>query len=580
MKVLALYVWREWREYRAAVLGLAGILTVLVLTVSRTTPRRFFGDPIAIATCVAIAMLAVVAVIGGDLLSREAEPSRMRFLERLPARLSVPFVAKLLFLVLVLMLAGSFGWSLAALAAWWRAGDVPGHLLEVPGPALMLGVSLLALWTFAVSAFVPRGSLAAPAAIVILTLFGWPLWCLLTGAYTYALHTGEVACFLAPYVAGAPAAGWWAFSRGRAFGRGSLHAELHGLGVTLLCFLPSWGWGAVRILDATRIHPGMDDFTIANAWVTRDGKRALLTVFRDRPLPDPEEAPPRFAMEVVLETGDWRVLEGPGCWIAPVRPSTKLDVLASARAPDFAVVTGKARQAMYILDGVNGELVDKHYDPFRHDAHSLSWDFAGLGEVLMNGWTPVAWYDPFRKKLYYEEDLFQDREAEGIPDVLVLPDSWVLYGFNSWCRFDPESRTTTPLGWFEGLACALVDGRILLKGEHGLLVGDPRTGSKTPVELVGDWKPRALGVFSNPDWNAAYQGREESILVVYDYADYVGRTCILQPGSHQLVPMDSASADFTGYLDRGSGVFVEDRRGLVEIDVDTGARRTLFPLQN
>src|SRR5262249_12317931 len=130
-----------------------------------------------VASHVGLAGLVVAALaFGSDLVPGELRRNRLGFLARMPADFRTAFVAKLLFYVLALAgfaalayVSTSFAGAAIRRGEWLPAVDWRGvrPLLDFA----LVGAS----WIFAVSCWLPRGTLALPAMALSLAAWGAPV---------------------------------------------------------------------------------------------------------------------------------------------------------------------------------------------------------------------------------------------------------------------------------------------------------------------------------------------------------------------------------------------------------------------
>ena len=150
LKPVLTYLWKEWRDHRAIVIGIALAIPLLLAICGWALPEEVVNHhsfpPVVALSVYFIALFS----LGSDLLPGEARRDRLGFLRRLPADLTVPLLAKALFLGAMLTAFTSYGWELACLF-----GEVPAK--TKPELALLMKLAFCtAPWVFAISAWLPR----------------------------------------------------------------------------------------------------------------------------------------------------------------------------------------------------------------------------------------------------------------------------------------------------------------------------------------------------------------------------------------------------------------------------------------
>lgn len=251
MKSLQPHLWKEWREQRVAVIGLALGLPLLVMAVAWIP--SLIGHPVrlsAVETGAAAAFASLLA-IGTALLPEDAGPQRRRFLERLPGGLSTVFRAKLVFFAISLEAAAVYGLLLGYVIAWLtEGGPVPVGFDRMTVFYLLpaLGASL---WTFTVSAWVPRGALTFPVACSWIALLCWPAWFYYADFEWVGTLVWEPLIFFSLCLVGTVVSARVSFVSGYAQNGNHGRAALLGSLAAIPFLAPAWGWAALRLLSST-----------------------------------------------------------------------------------------------------------------------------------------------------------------------------------------------------------------------------------------------------------------------------------------------------------------------------------------
>jgi hypothetical protein len=520
MKTLNVYLWKEWREHRVTLAGLGLALPLLMGLCAWLVPRKaVFADPIALNCSMALAVLAVVLAVGGELLAGDTRGSRLRFLERVPAGLSQAFTAKLFFYALVVVAAASYGWMLSAGAALACTGTVPEFRPEYA--LFLLPMGAVALWTFAAASWVPRGSLSLPTGLVLMAILGWPFGLYFASGSNYFLQSRELLTIYGLYVIGALVAARLSFVRGRRFDRSARHAAFLGIGVGVLFVLPVWAWAGLRLYAATHIDPLAKGFVIVSARLCEDGRHAAVSAYQQLAwLP----VPPGHRLFVDLESGEW-----------------------SAQWGTEACLTETEARFYF-----------------------------GLGWVRPGHGGTHDYYDPFRDRFFHPKEIIPDERERKRLLVLIGPGAWLLTGSHpdAWFRLDPESGERTELSWpdagRDSSRPMLPDGRVFLVDEGSLLLGDPRDGSLTLIRVEGGLGPRVKSAYVRR--HRPFE-EEQPILLTDGERFYRFDAAALA-----LEPIAVHRGDFIVTAEHDDAVLLVDRRArIVRMNLTSGAREVLFP---
>jgi len=345
MRIFGAFLRKEWLDQRGLVAGLGGFLLLAALILGAVLPRALLRSPL-FASAGGLAGLGLAAAfLGSDLIPGEKRRGRMGFLMRLPGGLGTIFLAKATLLLAVLLGFSLFGYLAGGAASALLAGGawLPGlDLLWPLAPAI-------ALWAFTVSIWLPRGTLALPAAFVLLAAFLLPAWLIGRMALGYTPSVRAVESFFYLLCLGALPVAWLSFRRGR------LPGVLRGLVATFVLFLPAWGYAAQQVYDWNHFDPGEEAVAISSACLGR-GERFL---FFDAQ----ESGGPNHVVRLDLETGAWSTLGGP--------------------QDRLMVKTGQGRAVAILVVDAEQEL--------RKERHDLYWGRRfdpRTGEALESLWSP------------------------------------------------------------------------------------------------------------------------------------------------------------------------------------------------
>ncbi len=167
-RVLAAHLARECREQRF-VLGGSAVVLALAAAAGAPLVARGAIHPEHLRLCLCFYGLVLFLVaIAGDLLSGDAQRGTKGFLARTPRGLGAAFQGKLALLLLTTPVLPLLGFGLGSAVATLRDPALARSMPQSVDVYVVLPLLLLALWTFAASAFVKRAVLALPLALLML----------------------------------------------------------------------------------------------------------------------------------------------------------------------------------------------------------------------------------------------------------------------------------------------------------------------------------------------------------------------------------------------------------------------------
>jgi len=559
VKTIRVHLWKEWREQRGPLAVLFGVSTLLIVLVARWTPKTMAGDP-ALGVCICLVVCAVL-LYAGDLSMPESGGARRRFLERLPSGPRRAFVAKLVFFGLLMSFAGLFGWALGTGVSLWRTGAVPTWDAEEIAWLVLVPTLVVGSWTFAVSSWVPRGSLAFPVALLLLGTVSAPV-VVIVRAFGYVPQIWEMRTAYLLLVTGALTVAAVSFLRGRRFGRSPAVAMLHGLVVSLPFLVPVPGWAALRYAERNAVRPGSDGFEIGSVWPCADGRTVVLLSVQTDPWFD---EPRRSVLVVDLETGAWERPSPEQTW--PLF-DPRLD------SSGFMHIGTPEREPVCLID-----LSDGAVHPFALDRIVDQGYPVGLGRMRVRDGR-LALFDPFRGWEYPRSDLSDIGNAT----VFVRPGRWLLAAgpdakesaWKTWSSFDPDDGSRVELEWprSSALPPMLADGRVLLWDDKRLLAGDADSGE---LSTIADGFPGPVVRADDFGRFDAFRAGEPVLLLqgrdLYRFDPDLDSIELL----HAELPEGTVFAS----EEDGSILFLAGRhgRGIERIRPD-GSRELLFPLQD
>lgn len=292
MTGLATCLWKEWRDQRVEVVGYALLVPILMAIAIVAIPGAWARAD-AMPTFVAVGGFLIGALtIASDLVPGEVRRGRIEFLARLPCDLRVPFVAKLVFAASALAGFCLYAWfwatTLSALFAggrWfapfeWTFQFRVHTAHEEHGIRLSLLEPLIALaaWIFAVSCWLPRGTLTLPAALLVLALIGGPTAMVLLNHPGLAVHNVEWDALTFWLPATGLIAAALSFLRGARHGRKPLRLAGWTAAGTLLAAAPVWGWTANRWHDYVALDLTSDSLALEPAALGEGGRFVFANV--------------------------------------------------------------------------------------------------------------------------------------------------------------------------------------------------------------------------------------------------------------------------------------------------------------
>jgi hypothetical protein len=553
-----MYLWKEWREQRAAVLALAIVLPALVLTISASMPRKFLGSATFTATIVVTALAATLVAIGGELLTADRR-TRGQWLERLPGGLPAAFPAKLLVFGLSTVAALTFGFALGLAGTFLEGRDVLAKACasilasDALGGVVVAGL-VLACWTFAASAWCPRGMIALCSGTLLVGVLGFPLW--LYQREGYEPERWEPIAAVALLIVAALVSAWAGFVRGNSLGRTWRSSALRACTAGALCAIPLPVWGLHQLRERDELDLATARF--ADAWIFGNGKKALLEAYgwSDRW----RDGHPGYVLLADIERGTWKQIGPRDAWFdlgwrkTPYEPS---------QDTDRAWIDGVGVESPIAMDAIDGRLLFGDEAVQEGPIRMLSdagqgWSFTGQhGRGLI---------DTHRDTVEYCNELGIAESA----DIYIGPHGWLVRENDEWFEYSGEAGLQR-LAWLSSVVEVgpmLSDGRLLvLSSEHcSWALADLKDGSVVPVH--SEALPSTL--HSSYDGGAFRPG--EPLLLSAD----TGETFILDPDCLELEEADESYAGVVlRALADGSVLFWTDA-GIVRRDATTGARTLVF----
>lgn len=355
MRALWTHVWKEWREHRAVLVGIA--VAVPLLTLGALFLMR--GEPVTLekAWPVFVAGAAVLAALSlaTELLAGELQRGTLAFVRRAPGGLGLALAGKLV----------AYVGLTAAAAVLARVAYVGGVRLlapDVPVPSVLPAetflfaapVVVLGLWVLFLSTWIPRGAAAAAAAFLVLGALGVPAWLAHRAWPSFRPPSSVVATGLA-FVVGVPLVGLAiGLLRGHRFATRAWRPLVVSAAVLVGAAGLAYGYG-FRALD-TWVHltPDDDDFVIAHAVASRDGRTLYVTAARVDASTGEQDARTARPWRVDVESGAWSEIAPPGSGAYDVLDWTGASIGACETGAGLVGVMGRDGNAIRWVDADTG----------------------------------------------------------------------------------------------------------------------------------------------------------------------------------------------------------------------------------
>lgn len=302
MSAFRLYWWKEWREHRLALAAVAGISAALLVGARYLAPPQLLGDALFSPTACAVVVLITLLAVGGEMLAERRERG-IEWLARLPAALPGAFVAKLAFHLVTTLVAGALGLALGRATAW--LAGVPSEPMDVYGALVLLVTALVALWTFASSAWSSRAVLSWFGGVFVVAGLGAPVGYLVANGYRPTANEGVLAVVV--LLLGAVPSAWLGFVTGGRFGRGPSRRALLGFSSAVLCFAPSWAWSAWQLHLRDAVDPRRVGFEVLECAIVENGRAAYCET-RTESDRWSSRATPQMIVRVDLSSGEFESL--------------------------------------------------------------------------------------------------------------------------------------------------------------------------------------------------------------------------------------------------------------------------------
>lgn len=369
MSLFTTLLWKEWRDHKVTLLGyLIGVPPLIAWGLS-ALPAVKRVEPVLASWAAFCGFAIAVLTLFGDLFAGEEQRGTIKLLRRLPGGLLPVFAAK--FLLALLGAAVMSGVAYATTAglgvALWGAKSWPA--LMVPGFGLVEPLLPLAGWIVVAAIWLPRATLALPAAALTVALFLLPIVAAFWVQPGMGPTQGELRVLVIGLTLAAPLVAGLSFVLGKRRATRAWKPAAIGLLATLGCFAPAYAWTGARVAQFLALDPAAATFRLdprADTALSPDGRHAYVVGYhlangraaarnlieRDADLGDG----PYHPLAIDLEDGTWRAMgpAGSAFWAPAVCDSFGM----RTPTPHVAMVAPRAFSRATQDKGVRFALID------------------------------------------------------------------------------------------------------------------------------------------------------------------------------------------------------------------------------
>ncbi len=633
--MLRAHLWKEWREQRGLLLTLVGLLIVLAGVAYLVIDAHQLGADYRLDSLPTwmfhVGVLVGVVVLASELVPGESRRGQLGWMLRLPHAMRHAFVAKWIMLLggtLLLAVVGA-GAGLVVASLHTQPDRAPGIELwlgenRLAQAQLLLGaVATFAPWAFAVSCWMPRGTLVVPTALVVVAPVVVPL------SWLSSAHAG-----LAPFVVGVP----WAFtSIALAGSMGAWLSFRHGsarrlsalpltAGATLGALVPLLIGVAVRVHAWHHVDVCDPGARIVGGFLGSGGKRAFLVIGTPQ---GESRIPPCYPVVADLQTGQWEQHGPPmasfssagvldhGELQLPSQPGLHRLIVRHQRTTDGQAVAGPPT----ILDGHTGaQLGVGELQSCPPEALEMLCQERMLNTNLRDRDGRRIW---FERGVWYREAPRGDTAPEKLAHVVgqpgfgcgiglrlhvpgstqpwvldptrvrrftspantwvvVLADTWLVRdrGTRTWITYDPETEMRGESVSLQSIN--LLDERTLVSidAETGELFGlAPATMERRRIEVdAGPGKLVAVIAASATRWGVLRSpGGAPTVVLRYETGPKQWRVAYGRYRDGRIITTDHAN-DLTllGFAGDDAVIAIVDERRIERLRFG-GGREVLFP---
>jgi hypothetical protein len=593
MSHIELYLWKEWRDHRVGVLCLIVVLPLLFVLAVFAWDARILGMALSPGIAAAVGAKIAALHVGADLIPGELRRSRVQFLERLPSGLERAFSAKLIFFAGLTLFAALYSVAIAIALHMLVTGQAPEQFLDASSEQYVLPAIACALWVFAVSAWVPHGALALPAALIVIAILCSPALFFFGPESALEPTIVELRAFCALSAIGAGVTAWFSFVRGYRFGANPARAARIGAVTAVLCLAPAWAWCGLRWNAARTLDPHSMHFHISAACLAEDGT-TLYVDATDAHGKGIRNGHRKTAIRLDLRTGEWKAI-GSAMWPGEYVPHER-DASPAPRVRSMIVPAEDASGILEIdaagraipttkLPASSPALLTIGQIGLDERAEILGW--AGLG-LRVFGVRGVGWgsfYDPFRKRLFDPAVLFPEMRERDRVRVAIRPGRWIIerHPGSGYELFDPETLESSPPPGFSAedrIGPVLADGRFLVARGDVIGIYSPETGAREPLSVRGVLPGRVQSMRVVSPLHAPMETfHPHLVLLCGSNWNALAR---IDLDRRELVPALCTQAwpHLVACVDPETVLAIEDHRKIVKLRFGTNEREVVFPRED
>lgn len=634
MKAFRAHLYKEYRDHRVGVWGLLALVVVAAVVARVVMASHVFEGLVFLDYFAFGAMSAVALLFAPDLVRSDEARGTLRFLLRMPGGVHLAFWSKAAFLLAALVGFGGLAWLLALAM---RGGLDPDVLRSAPFELVSWqAFSYLvacAFWMMAVACWLPRTTLCIAATGLLGGLVLLPSFLLLGGDLALLHYFPSLDPWLAVHPFVALLAAWVSFVRGRREGRGAPASAWRGATVAVVGCLALTGWVGVWIDELSTVDSG-EDLRVVQGWLGKGGRYVYLNTQRAGDLAG-ERPWPSLPVVVDLEDGAWYQSGGPGESFRPLdelegrgwpralhamlvqsdrrtghvryvegqtarvlkegrRDLAYLDVLEQARAhyrETTPLRLGDGRRCWIFRRKLEAETSDGGYELLPWDERYFAGWVVGRG-LFVHTQKGGRWvYDLNRQRIIeldiHPKHFWRIPLAEGVLlGKVVTPRDF------DWTLLDPDSGEQKPVSalrddeWVHGV---LDDDRLLVtrKQRASRSSGVPwavdiTTGERRELRVDYPWSEDRTYTMSALRAPLHTRDGRRILSITVDQPD--GNYLFQQYYTSHRAGSDELSTpvrawSFVGCEESGTILVISgDRRELHRVDLDTGEREVLFPM--
>jgi hypothetical protein len=587
MSMIQLYLWKEWRDHRAGVFCLMVVLPLLGVLATCAWDAPTLATALSPGIAAAVGAKIALLHVGADLIPGELRRSRVRFLERLPSGLGRAYWAKLVFFASLTLFAALYAVVIAVALHALVTGKVPEQFLDATSEKYVLPAITCALWVFAVSAWVPHGALALPAALIVIAILCSPAWFFFSPPSPLQPTIGELRAFCVLSAVGAGVTAWFSFVRGYRFGANPARAACIGAVTAVLCLSPAWAWCGWRWHAAHTLDPHGARFYISHASLSESGSIVWLEATNNS-RNGVRDGQHYQGVRLDVRTGEWKIV-GNGMWrgeyVDPTGfplPRVRNMILPSldGSGPLAIDETGRSAPAS-LLATPDPTLPTPAELGLGEESRVLGWN--GLGYVCFatRAGRELRFYDPFRGLMFDPARLYPGNVER--PRSVIRPGRWLIVRKRDPMPelFDPETLESAPvIGWTpnDRLGPVLADGRFVVADPIGFCLYSPESGARERLTLRGERPGPVDFIHCVSPFQAPLDTFQLRIVALHGrFGTALAR---LDEGEISVTASKSGLLQPFGCESREVVLAIEEKRRIVKLRFGTGEREVVFPRED